>query len=48
LNRGKLSRSFGFWGGALTLALTGALVFWPKLEWLVSYLIAINIVTLRS
>ncbi len=45
MTRAAITRSFGFWGGALTLALTGALVHWPRWPWVAAYFASINAVT---
>ena len=44
MKRGRVSRSFGPAGAALTLAGTAALVHWQQLGWLPAYLIAVNCV----
>jgi len=45
LSRRRIAASFGLWGGALTVAGTGALVYWPQLSWLPAYAAAVNGVT---
>lgn len=45
MTRASIARQFGLWGGALTLALTGALVHWPRWSWVAAYFLSINAVT---
>lgn len=45
MNRAALARSFGLWAGALTIALTGALVYWPHWPWIPAYFVSISAVT---